>query len=264
VEVLRQTGTETPTVRLVGYGGARMGEEVIRSASELFNAEMLQIWGMSEFGTGTTLGPEAHRAALSGRQPELLRSCGRPALLSDIKVVDPSGATVPRDGSTVGELCHRGTNNMLSYWHKPEETASLLRDGWVHSGDGAVWDESGYVYIVDRIKNMIISGGENIFPAEIERVIANIPGVAEVSVVGSPDDVWGEVVRAVVVVSAEASVTADSITLAVERELGSYRKPRIIDFVPVLPMTPTGKIDLRAVRSLPISGATGSEAPRKI
>ncbi len=252
LEVLRTTGTKTPSVRLVGYGGARMGEEVIRSAADLFNAELLQIWGMSEFGTGTTLGPAAHRAALAGERPELLRSCGRPALESEIKIIDPSGALVPRDGVTPGELCHRGSNNMLSYWNKPEETQTLLRDGWVHSGDGAVWDDLGYVYIVDRIKNMIISGGENIFPAEIERVIANMPGVAEVAVVGSPDEVWGESVRAVVVTSAESSVTTEMIRTAVEKELGSYRKPRIVSFVSSLPMTPTGKIDLRAVKSIPI------------
>lgn len=251
VEVLRTAGTETPSVRVVGYGGARMGEEVIRAAGDLFDADLVQIWGMSEFGTGTILGPDAHRRALSGDQPELLRSCGKAGLITDVKVVDAAGRLVPKDGTTVGELCHRGPNNMLRYFNRPEETADLVRDGWVHSGDGATWDKDGYIYIADRIKNMIISGGENIFPAEIERVIANIPGVAEVSVVGAPHDEWGEVVRAVVV-SRGGSVTPEQVVSVVERELGNYRKPRIVTFVDELPMTPTGKINLQAVRAIPI------------
>jgi acyl-CoA synthetase (AMP-forming)/AMP-acid ligase II len=121
----------------------------------------------------------------------------------------------------------------------------------VHSGDGATWDANGYVYITDRIKNMIISGGENIFPAEIERVIANLAGVAEVSVVGHPDETWGEIVRAVVVCSPQATVSVEAVVAHVESELGSYRKPRLVTFVDELPMTPTGKINLQAVRSIP-------------
>jgi acyl-CoA synthetase (AMP-forming)/AMP-acid ligase II len=252
IEELRNTGTTTPSVRLVGYGGARMGEEVIRSAGELFGADLMQIWGMSEFGTGTILGPEAHRLALSGQQPLLLRSCGNASFVTDIKIIGPDGEPVPADGSTVGELCHFGPNNMLYYWNKPDETAALIHDGWVHSGDGAIWDENGYVYITDRIKNMIISGGENIFPAEIERVIANIAGVAEVSVVGHPDDVWGEIVRAVVVTSPGSAVDAELISKRVEAELGGYRKPRLVTFVAELPMTPTGKVNLAAVRAMPL------------
>lgn len=252
IEVLRSKKIVTPTVRLVGYGGAPMGHEVIRSASDLFDADLVQIWGMSEFGTGTILGPEAHRLALSGQRPELLGSCGRPGFVTDVKIIDIDGQVVPQDAKTVGELCHRGPNNMLYYFNKPDETADLVHDGWIHSGDGATWDSEGYVYIVDRIKNMIISGGENIFPAEIERVISNLPGVAEVSVVGAPHDEWGEVVRAVIVRSPGADVGADHVIAAVEAELGSYRKPRIITFVDALPMTPTGKINLRLVREIPL------------
>jgi acyl-CoA synthetase (AMP-forming)/AMP-acid ligase II len=250
VEVLRSKSISTPSVKLVGYGGAPMGQEVIRAASELFDAEMVQIWGMSEFGTGTILGPEAHRRALSGERPELLRSCGRAGLLAEVKIIDLEGRLVPQDRATVGELCYRGPNNMLYYFNKPQETADLVQDGWIHSGDGATWDDEGNVYIADRIKNMIISGGENIFPAEIERVIANMPGVAEVSVVGTPHPEWGEVVRAVVVRSPGSDLDESRIIEVVEAELGSYRKPRVVTFVQSLPMTPTGKIDLRAVRAI--------------
>lgn len=244
---LKRRATVTPSVRLIGYGGAPMAGSVIREAAELFDSDLVQIWGMSEHGSSTILGPQAHRRALSGEQPHLLGSCGRAALLSDIAVLDQDGNEVPRDRTTVGELCHRGENDMLYYWNLPEETAALRRDGWTLSGDAATWDGDGYCYIVDRIKRMIISGGENMFPAEIERVIAALPAVAEVAVVAAPDAEWGEVVRAVVVLHDGQRVSPDEIRTAVETQLGSYKKPRIVDFVDALPMTPTGKIDLTAL-----------------
>jgi fatty-acyl-CoA synthase len=171
-----------------------MGADTIRKAGELFNADLLQAWGMTEFGPGTYLGPEAHRRALSGEKPELLRSCGNATLLSTLAVLDPdTGRPVPRDGTTMGELCHRGPNNMIGYWNKPTEMAELTCDGWIHTGDGATWDEEGFFYIVDRIKSVIISGGENIFPSEIERCLGDHPDIAEVVVLGTPDPHWGEV-----------------------------------------------------------------------
>jgi long-chain acyl-CoA synthetase len=254
---LMSSGLETPSVRQVGYGGAPMGDTVIRNAATLMSTDLMQIWGMSEFGTGTVLGPEAHRRAFSGENAGLLGSCGRAAILSTIAVRDESGKPVPQDGKTIGELCHRGPNTMLGYWHKDQETADLIRDGWIHSGDGATWDAEGNVYIVDRIKNMIISGGENIFPAEIEKVLANMPGVAEVAVIGAPNADWGEVVRAIVVRSPGAEVGRDAVIEWVVSELGSYRKPRIVDFVDALPMTPTGKVDLKVLRSLPVTDGRG-------
>jgi acyl-CoA synthetase (AMP-forming)/AMP-acid ligase II len=245
---------QTPSVRLIGYGGSPMGREVIRQAAETFHADLMQIWGMSEFGTGTVLGPAAHRRALDGSDPNLLNSCGSAALVSEIKIVDPSGQLVPRDGKTPGEILHAGPNNMIAYWNNPEETAALMRDGWVHSGDGATWDEDGNVYIVDRIKNMIISGGENIFPAEIEKTISDMPEVSEVCVVGAPHPEWGEVIRAVVVRSEKGEhLTGAGISAHVAEQLGSYRKPRIVDFVTSLPKGETGKVSLVAVRAIPSS-----------
>jgi long-chain acyl-CoA synthetase len=253
VASLMSSGLRTPSVRLAGYGGAPMGETVIRNAAELLKTDLMQIWGMSEFGTGTVLGPAAHNRAIRNEHVELLGSCGRAAVLSTIIVRDERGRPVPQDGRTIGELCHYGPNTMLGYWHKEQETSDLVRDGWVHSGDGATWDAEGNVYIVDRLKNMIISGGENIFPAEIEKLLANMPGVAEAAVVGAPDPEWGEIVRAIVVCSPGASIKRDAVISAVESELGSYRKPRIVDFVDALPMTPTGKVDLKELRALPVT-----------
>jgi acyl-CoA synthetase (AMP-forming)/AMP-acid ligase II len=233
----------TPSVRLVEYGGAPFGADTIRQAGEAFQAGLLQAWGMSEFGPGAYLGPGAHRRALSGERPELLRSCGSAALLSELAVLDHHGIPVPRDGKTMGELCHRGPNNLISYWNKPEETAELLRDGWVHSGDGATWDEEGFFYIVDRIKSMIISGGENVFPSEVERCLSDHPEIAEVVVVGQPDEQWGEVVKAVVVRAPGSALTEEQVAAYVSERLASYKKPRVVQFMDELPMTPTGKVN---------------------
>jgi acyl-CoA synthetase (AMP-forming)/AMP-acid ligase II len=233
----------TPSMRLVEYGGAPMGADTIRQAGEAFGADLLQAWGMTEFGPGSYLGPEAHRRALSGERPELLGSCGNAALLSTLAVLDADGRPVPRDGKTMGELCHRGPNNMLSYWNKPEETAELMRDGWIHSGDAATWDDEGFCYIVDRIKSMIISGGENIFPSEVERCLGDHPEIAEVVVLGIPDPHWGEVVKAVIVRTNGSTLTEEQATAYVSERLGSYKKPRVVQFMAELPMTPTGKVN---------------------
>lgn len=250
VRAVRESGAGVPSVRQVEYGGAPMGEEIIREAASVFGADLVQAWGMSELGPGTYLGPEDHRRAFAGEHVERLRSCGRGAMLSTVAVLDEDGNPVPRDNKTMGEICHRGPGNMIGYWNKPKETEHLLRDGWVHSGDGGTWDEDGYVFIVDRIKSMIISGGENIFPGEIERVLGNHPEIAEVVVVGAPDPEWGEVVKAVVVAAAGSELTADEVVRFVERELGSYKKPRIVEFMSALPATPTGKVDRKALREL--------------
>jgi long-chain acyl-CoA synthetase len=232
-----------PSVRLVEYGGAPMGADTIRAAGELFQAGLLQSWGMTEFGPGAYLGPEAHRLALTGERPELLRSCGSKALLSETSVLDPQGNPVLRDGKTMGELCHRGPNNMISYWNKPEETAALMRDGWIHTGDAATWDDDGFCYIVDRIKSMIICGGENIFPSEVERCLGDHPEIAEVVVLGVPDPHWGEVVKAVIVRTNGSTLTEEQATAYVSERLGSYKKPRVVQFMAELPMTPTGKVN---------------------
>jgi acyl-CoA synthetase (AMP-forming)/AMP-acid ligase II len=245
----KDKGIGTGSVRQVEYGGAPTGEEVIRDATAVFGADMVQAWGMTEFGPGTYLGPATHRRALAGDRPELLRSCGKPALFSTIAILDEDGRPVPRDGVTMGEVCHRGPNNMVSYWNNADETAETLRDGWIHSGDGGAWDEEGYIFILDRIKSMIISGGENIFPAEIERALGNHPDIAEVVVVGVPHPEWGEVVKAVVVRRPGSTLTEEGVQSYVGRELASYKKPRIVDFVDELPMTPTGKVNRKMLRS---------------
>ena len=250
MNAVRMSGAPLPSVRQVEYGGAPMGESVIREAAEVFEADLIQAWGMSEIGPGTYLGPEDHRRAFAGDHPQRLRSCGRSALLSTVAVLDDDGVPVPRDGKSVGEICHRGPGNMLGYWNKPDETAQLLRNGWVHSGDIGTWDEDGYVFIVDRKKSMIICGGENIFPAEVERALSNHPEISEVVVVGVANPTWGELVKALVVRRPGSKLDAAEVTAYAERQLGSYKKPRLVEFVDALPVTPTGKVDRRAAAGL--------------
>jgi acyl-CoA synthetase (AMP-forming)/AMP-acid ligase II len=250
MNAVRESGALLPSVRQVEYGGAPMGESVIREAAELFEADLIQAWGMSELGPGTYLGPEDHRRAFAGDHPQRLRSCGRSALLSTVAVLDDDGVPVPQDGNSVGEICHRGPGNMLGYWNKPDETAELLRNGWVHSGDVGTWDEDGYVFIVDRKKSMIICGGENIFPAEVERALSNHPQISEVVVVGVADPKWGELVKALVVRTPDSELDAAEVAAYAERQLGSYKKPRLVEFVDALPVTPTGKVDRRAAAGL--------------
>jgi long-chain acyl-CoA synthetase len=248
IGALEKDGGATPSVRQVEYGGAPMGGETIRQAGDLFQAGLLQAWGMSEFGPGTYLGPEAHRRALSGERPELLRSCGSAALLSTLTVLDPDGIPVARDGVTMGELCHRGPNNMMGYWKNPSATAELIRDGWIRTGDGAAWDDEGYFYIVDRIKSMIISGGENIFPSEVERCLGDHPEIAEAVVLPVQDAQWGELVKAVIVRTPGSELSADQVKNYVGARLASYKKPRIVEFLDHLPMTPTGKVNRKLLQ----------------
>jgi acyl-CoA synthetase (AMP-forming)/AMP-acid ligase II len=253
VNAARDRGFHAQSVRQVEYGGAPTAEEVIRDAIDVFGCDMMQAWGMTEFGPGTYLSPNSHSRALAGEAPELLKSCGTPALFSELAIFDEEGNLVPKDGVTMGELCHRGPNNMIGYWNQPEETAETMRDGWIHTGDGAAWTPDGHVFILDRIKSMIISGGENIFPSEIERTLGNHPGIAEVVVVGVPHPEWGEVVKAVVVRRAGVELTAADVQDYVGAELASYKKPRIVEFVAELPMTPTGKVN-RALLKQPQNG----------
>ena len=250
MNAIRASGAQLGSVRQVEYGGAPMGEAVIREAAELFDADLIQAWGMSELGPGTYLGAEDHRRALAGDHPQRLRSCGRSALLSTVAILADDGVPVPRDGKSVGEICHRGPGNMLGYWNKPDETAQMLRSGWVYSGDVGTWDEDGYIYIVDRKKSMIICGGENIFPAEVERALSNHPEISEVVVVGVADPTWGELVKALVVRRPDSDLDAAEVAAYAERQLGSYKKPRLVEFVEALPVTPTGKVDRRAAAGL--------------
>ena len=150
--------------------------------------------------------------------------------------------------SEVGEIICRSPQIMLGYWNQPEATGKAVRSGWFHSGDAGYLDRDGYLYIYDRVKDMIISGGENIYPAEVENALFSHPAVADVAVIGVPDDKWGEAVKAVVVRKPGAEVTPEALMVYARERIAGYKVPRSVDFVDALPRNPTGKILKRELR----------------
>ncbi len=236
------------SLRNIQYGGGPMPPNVVQAAFESFPCELIQGYGQTEGATMTFLSQEDHRDALRGVQPERLRSCGREGFVTEIRLADPDGRPTPRDGKTTGEILVRSPANMREYWRKPELTAGTLRDGWMWTGDIATWDAESYVYIVDRAKDMIITGGENVYSVQVEAAIHKHPAVLEAAVIGVPDDEWGESVKAVVVLKPGQVATEKDIIETARTHLASYQKPRSVDFVDALPKAPTGKILKRELR----------------
>jgi len=193
----------------------------------------------------TLLTPEDHVGAARAKGRH--RSAGRAALGVEIRIVDSDDRPVPP--GTVGEIAVRGDNVMMGYWNRPEETAKAVVDGWMHTGDGGYMDEEGFVYIVDRIKDMIITGGENVYSTEVENVVAQHPGVLQCAVIGIPHAQWGETVHAVVVVKPGTTLEADDLVDFCKERIGHYKCPRSVEVrTDPLPMSGAGKILKRELR----------------
>ena len=232
------------SLTMVPFGASPMPDAVLARATEkLPGCCFLHVYGMTEAAPLVTA-LEPRDALVPGRS----RSCGKAALMVKVRIADVNDNEVPR--GTVGEVQVRGPNVMLGYWNKPEQTAAALRGGWYHSGDGGYMDEFGYVYIVDRLKDMIISGGENIYSAEVESAISILDGVGEVSVIGVPDDTWGEAVHAIVVPRAGQVVTEEQVIAHCRGLIAHYKCPRSVDIRDTpLPLSGAGKVlktELRA------------------
>ncbi len=236
------------SLRNIQYGGGPMPHSVVKAALAAFPCTLIQGYGQTEGMTMSFLSQEDHANAIAGIHPERLSSCGREGFMTTIKLVDREGKPVPRDGVTPGEILVQSEANMVGYWQRPDLTADTLRDGWMYTGDVAVWDEDGYIFIVDRAKDMIISGGENIYSTQVEAAIHQHPAVLESAVFGVPDAEWGESVKAVVVLKPGMQATEQDIIAAASEHLASYQKPRSVDFVDSLPKAPTGKILKRELR----------------
>jgi acyl-CoA synthetase (AMP-forming)/AMP-acid ligase II len=236
------------SLRNIQYGGGPMPRSVVEAALDAFPCTIIQGYGQTEGMTMSFLSQEDHVAALAGEHPERLASCGREGFVTSIKLVDPDGNDVPRDGLTPGEILVQSDANMVGYWRRPDLTEQTIRDGWMWTGDIAVWDSDGYIFIVDRAKDMIISGGENIYSTQVEAAIHQHPAVLESAVFGIPDDQWGEAVKAVVVLKPGESASEQEIIEAAGKHLASYQKPKSVDFVDSLPKAPTGKILKRTLR----------------
>ena len=239
-------GRDYSALKSLSYGASPMPLPVMRASLALFPGVMHQVYGMTEqSGVVSSLGPADHADPAVAHR---LVSAGKPIHGVEIEIRDPaSGAPVP--AGTPGEIWVRSAQVMSGYWGKPEATAAAITaDGWLRSGDGGHMDGGGYVYITDRIKDMIISGGENIYPAEIERVLAEHPSLQDVAVIGVPDERWGEVPKAVVVAAPGATVDIAQVLDYCRERLAAFKCPKSIDVVAELPRNPTGKIlkkDLR-------------------
>jgi acyl-CoA synthetase (AMP-forming)/AMP-acid ligase II len=229
------------------YGGSPITLAVLdRARKALPGAAFAQAYGQTELSpVATLLLPADHEG--SGLLPGRLRSGGRAAPHAEIRIVDPEDGELPR--GEVGEIVVRGGHVMLGYWRRPEETATALRRGWIHTGDAGRMDAAGYLYVVDRIKDMIVTGGENVYSTEVENAVAQHPAVANCAVVGVPDEQWGERVHAVVVRKAGAQVSAEEIRAHTKALIAAYKAPRTVEFVEALPVTPAGKVLKRELRA---------------
>lgn len=235
-----------PHLRVMHYGASAMAEQTLRRAMDVFHCDFLQGYGMTETTlVMTALSPSDHRRALA-EKPSLLLSAGRAVLGTEVRIVDAHDRPVPH--GTLGEIVARGPQLMQGYWNQPETTAEALRGGWMHTGDAGVMDEEGYLYIHDRIKDMIVSGGENVYPRVVEEVLFQHPAIADAAVIGVPDDRWGEAVKALVVVRQGMAISAEELIGFCRAKLGGFERPRSVDFVDALPRTPSGKVLKRVLR----------------
>ena len=235
------------SVHTVIYGGAPMYVEHLEHALGVFGPVFVQIFGQGEAPMTLTLLPKAEH--VTGGDPVKVRrlaSAGRETPAVRVRIVDEEDR--PRRPGEMGEIVARGDLVMQGYWNKPEATADTLRGGWLHTGDVGYLDEDGYLFITDRKKDMIISGGSNIYPREIEEVICRHPGVFEVAVIGIPDARWGEATKALVVAREGQRLTEADIVEHCRRHLASYKKPQSVEFLPALPKNAYGKVLKRELR----------------
>jgi acyl-CoA synthetase (AMP-forming)/AMP-acid ligase II len=225
------------------YGASPIPAALLKECIEVFKCGFVQMYGMTETtGTIVALAPEDHIEGL-----ERMRSAGKAMPGVELAILDGDGNKLPP--GEVGEIATRSGSNMAGYWNLPEATASTLNtDGWLRTGDAGYLDKDGYLYIHDRIKDMIISGGENIYPAEVESAVCDHPDVAEAAVVGVPDDKWGEAVKAIVVMKPGKNATAADIIGFTRERIAGFKTPKSVDFITALPRNASGKILRRHLR----------------
>ncbi|HUO71360.1 MAG TPA: long-chain-fatty-acid--CoA ligase [Solirubrobacteraceae bacterium] len=236
------------SLRSIAYGASPITTPVLRATLRTFGCPLFGVYGLTETTGGVVqLGPDDHDA--EGSRQHLLRSAGRPLPWVEMRIVDPLGGRDCETGD-VGEVWLRAPNVMAGYHGRDAETAAALTpEGWLRTGDGGYRDEDGYLFLTDRIKDMIVSGGENIYPVEVEEVLSHHPGVVEVAVIGVPDERWGETVKALVVPAPGAAVDPEELVAFARERLAGYKLPRSVEFVAELPRNPAGKVlkrDLRA------------------
>lgn len=237
--------TDFSTMRAIVYGASPITDDVLRKGLQRIGCEFIQVYGSTETtGSITQLDSQDHDPT---HRPALLRSCGKPYPWIEIRIVDAEGRDVPV--GAVGELWTRSAQNMAGYWNNPTATAATVTpEGWLKTGDAGYLDGEGYVYLHDRVKDMIVSGGENVYPAEVENVLMTHPAVADVAIIGVPDEKWGEAVKAIVVPVAGAAPSAAELIAFARERLAGFKLPKTVDFATDLPRNPSGKLLKRQLR----------------
>jgi acyl-CoA synthetase (AMP-forming)/AMP-acid ligase II len=222
------------------YGASPISEAVLKRAfAVLPGVGFTQAYGMTELSPVATINPACNHTD-EGQKRGKLRCAGRASYCCEVRIVDADDHEVPR--GTVGEVAVRGPVVMQGYWNQPEQTAQAIRDGWMHTGDAAWMDEDGYITIADRLKDMIISGGENVYSVEVENTLARHPAVAACAVIGIPSEQWGEAVHAFVVPKPGQTPTADELIAHCRTLIAHYKCPRSIDLLDALPLSGAGKV----------------------
>jgi acyl-CoA synthetase (AMP-forming)/AMP-acid ligase II len=237
------TTTDVSSLRVITYAGSPISSALLARARAVFDCDFLQYYGATETtGEVTCLAPNDHLPAT----PERLRSCGRPIPGVEVRIAGADGAEVAT--GEVGEIRVRSASLMTGYWHLPHATAEAIVDGWYQTGDAAFRDAEGFITIVDRMKDMIVTGGENVYSAEVEAALSSDPDVADCAVIGVPDEKWGEAVKGIVVVKPGAKRDGAAILARLRGKVAGYKIPKSIDFVDALPRNPSGKILKRELR----------------
>ncbi|WP_426415138.1 acyl-CoA synthetase [Aestuariirhabdus sp. LZHN29] len=228
------------------YGASPMPLDTVNAAMEKIpHVGFIQAYGMTELAPlATVSGKDNHTTA--GLESGRIRSAGRAGALQQVKIVDPAGQELPR--GEIGEVIVKGPNVMLGYWNKPEATAEAIQNGWMHTGDAAWMDDGGYIYISDRLKDMIISGGENIYSVEVENVLMQHPSIAACAVIGIPSSEWGEAVHAVLVSADGNELDVQEVRQHCREQIAGYKIPRSVEWIDTLPLSGAGKILKTALR----------------
>jgi acyl-CoA synthetase (AMP-forming)/AMP-acid ligase II len=235
--------TDFSSLKTIYYGASPIPLDLVKSALGVFGCQFCQLYGLTETtGAIVFLPPVDHNLA----RPERMRSCGKAMSTVALRVVDAEGRDCPP--GQVGEIICRSGQVMKGYWNLPEATAKAIREGWFHTGDAGYLDAESFLYIYDRVKDMIVSGGENIYPAEVESALFGHPAVADVAVIGVPDERWGEAVKAIVVRKPGMRLDAEELLRFARLRIAGYKLPRSVDFVEALPRNPSGKILKRELR----------------
>jgi long-chain acyl-CoA synthetase len=235
-------------LKRIWYAASPMPTELLRKGVEVFGPIFMQCYGQSESGPDITfMSSEDHDVlGLPAEEQRRLASCGRPCMGVHVRIVDTEGLDV--SPGVVGEIVAKSKRIMTGYWRKPEDTRNVLIDGWLHTGDMGYYDEKGYLYIADRKKDMIVSGGENIFPREVEEVLYQHPAVLEAAVIGIPDEYWVESAHAVVTLKKGMDASDKELIEFCKQRLARYKAPKSVEFVSALPKNPSGKILKREIR----------------